>query len=273
MSYILDALKKAAEQRSGPPLEVRRLLMPAPVPTTPRRRYVAIAAIAAGVMTTATVLWMWIPTNDVSSPVTPPVASVAPAPTPTAAPPAVTSAPPAVTAAPPAPTVAPPAVTSAPPAVTAAPPAPTVAPPIAIATPEHPRVAADKKPRVPLVPVEPKTESARTSGNDARSAATNVRPAETKPARTTPPAVAAPPGPIVSLLPPTTAPATAARTDTGKLKVEVIVYSDERPLRWAFINGRRYVEGDAIGDGARVEEIQSNGVVIVEDGRRITLRP
>jgi len=52
-----------------------------------------------------------------------------------------------------------------------------------------------------------------------------------------------------------------------------IVYSDERPLRWAFISGRRYVEGDAIGDGARVEEIQSNGVVIVEDGRRITLRP
>ena len=53
----------------------------------------------------------------------------------------------------------------------------------------------------------------------------------------------------------------------------MIVYAEERPLRWAFINGRRYVEGDAIGEGARVEEIQSNGVVIVENGRRMTLRP
>jgi Type II secretion system protein B len=55
--------------------------------------------------------------------------------------------------------------------------------------------------------------------------------------------------------------------------VEVIVYSDDRPQRWAFISGRKYVEGDAIGAGARVEEIQSTGVVLVEDGRRITLRP
>jgi len=261
MSYILDALKKAAEQRSGPPLEVRRLLMPAPVPTAPRRRYVVIAAIASGVLMFATVLWMWIPTHDVPSPATPPVTSVTHEPAPTAAPPTPNTAPPTPTTAPPA----------TPPAATAAPPATTVTPHAAVPE-ERPRVA-EKKPRVPLVPVESKSESARPSGSDARSAATNVRPAETKPARATPPAPAAPPGPIVSLLPPTTAPATAARTDTAKLKVEVIVYSDERPLRWAFISGRRYVEGDAIGDGARVEEIQSNGVVIVEDGRRITLRP
>jgi hypothetical protein len=75
----------------------------------------------------------------------------------------------------------------------------------------------------------------------------------------------------VAALPPTAAPATA-RADTGKLKVEVIVYSEQRPLRWAFINGRKYVEGDTI-DGARIEEILSNAVVLVEDGRRVTLRP
>jgi len=51
------------------------------------------------------------------------------------------------------------------------------------------------------------------------------------------------------------------------------VYSEQRPLRWAFINGRKYVEGDAIGDGAHIEEIQANGVVLVEDGRRVTVRP
>jgi hypothetical protein len=255
MSYILDALKKAAEQRSGPPLEVRRLLMPAPVPAASRRRYVAIAAIAGGVITLAAVLWIWIPTHDAPSPATPPVASVTPAPIQSAAPPAASATPPTAT---------PQTATATPPAVTAA--------PHAAVPEERPRVAVDKKPRVPLVPVESKSDSTRTSGGDARSAATNVRPAETTPARTTPPAAPVP-GPIVSLLPPTAAPAGATRTDTGKLKVEVIVYSEERPLRWAFISGRRYVEGDAIGDGARVEEIQSNGVVIVEDGRRITLRP
>ncbi|PYO21266.1 MAG: hypothetical protein DMD85_14805 [Candidatus Rokuibacteriota bacterium] len=81
----------------------------------------------------------------------------------------------------------------------------------------------------------------------------------------------APAPPIVAALPPTPTPATA-RSDTAKLKVEVIVYSEQRPLRWAFINGRKYVEGDTI-DGARIEEILSNAVVLVEDGRRVTLRP
>lgn len=237
MSYILDALKKAAEERSGPPVEVRRLLSPAPVPTTSRVRYVTLAAIAGGVITMTAVLWMWIPAHDVPAPATQPVVSVAPAPTPTAAPPPAMTTPRA-------------------------------------ATPEGPRVSAEKKPRVPLVPVESKTDSARASGSDVRSAVANVRPAETRPPRTAPSAAApAAPGPVVSLLPPTGAPAGTARTDTGKLKVEVIVYAEERPLRWAFISGRRYVEGDAIGEGARVEEIQSNGVVIVEDGRRMTLRP
>ena len=237
MSYILDALKKAAEQRSGPPVEVRRLLSPAPVPTTSRVRYVTLAAIAGGIITLTAVLWMLIPAHDVPAPATQPIAAVAPAPTPTAA---------------------------APPAITA---------PHA-ATPEGPRASAEKRPRVPLVPVESKTESARASGSDVRSASAHVRPAETRPPRTGPSAAApAAPGPVVSLLPPTGAPAGTARIDTGKLKVEVIVYAEERPLRWAFISGRRYVEGDAIGDGARVEEIQSNGVVIVEDGRRMTLRP
>jgi Type II secretion system protein B len=237
MSYILDALKKAAEQRSGPPLEVRRLLVPAAVPSASRLRYVTLAAIGGGVIGVAAVLWMWMPTHDVSAPVTEPVASVAAVPTPRAPASAASVTPPAVI------------------------------------PEEHARVPAEKKPRVPLVASESKSEHARTSASDPRSAAPNVGPAETKPTRTTPPAAAPAPAPVVALLPPTAAPAAPARADIGKLKVEVIVYSEERPLRWAFISGRRYVEGDAIGDGARVEEIQSNGVVIVDDGRRITLRP
>jgi hypothetical protein len=53
----------------------------------------------------------------------------------------------------------------------------------------------------------------------------------------------------------------------------VIVYSEQRPQRWAFISGRKYYEGDTLADGARVEEIQATAVILTEDGRRVTLRP
>jgi type II secretory pathway component PulC len=87
--------------------------------------------------------------------------------------------------------------------------------------------------------------------------------------RPVPPAVAAP------ALAPTPAPAvTPSRNDRSRpLKLEVIVYSDDRARRLAFINGRKYVEGDTLLDGAKIQEIQQNAVVIVEDGRRVVLRP
>jgi hypothetical protein len=57
------------------------------------------------------------------------------------------------------------------------------------------------------------------------------------------------------------------------MRLEVIVYSEERARRLAFINGRKYVEGDVLLDGARVQEIQPDAVVIIDDGRRVILRP
>jgi hypothetical protein len=209
VSYILDALKKAAEQRSGPPPEVRRLLSPAPVTAASPARYLPLAIAGAGAVAVAAVVWMWPAAHDVPAAPATPVASVVAMPMP-AAPPAI---------------------------------APEAKPRPERDIVAQPRVAATK-------------------------------PRETKPARPTPLVKVAPTPapPIVAALPPPPPPV-APRTDAAKLKVEVIVYSEQRPQRWAFINGRKYVEGDAIGDGARVEEIQSTGVVLVEDGRRITLRP
>jgi len=194
VSYILDALKKAAEQRSGPLPEVRRLLSPAPVTAASPSRYVTLAVAAAGVVAAAAVVWMWPAAHDVPAPAATPVASVI---------------------------------------------IPT----------------QSEKPPVPAQ--EAKSIASLTPAVQPRALAIKPRVAETKPSRTTPAATPA-----------------APRTDIARLKVEVIVYSDLRPQRWAFINGRKYVEGDVIGDGgARVEEIQSTGVVIAEDGRRTTLRP
>src|SRR5512138_3151975 len=59
VSYILDALKKAAEQRSSAPNEVRRLLSPAPVAPESVWRYVGVGAIAAGVLGVILAVWLW----------------------------------------------------------------------------------------------------------------------------------------------------------------------------------------------------------------------
>ena len=233
MSYILDALKKAAEQRSGPPPEVRRLLSAAPVAAVSASRYVTLGIASVSLITLFAVLWMW--------------AHEVPAPTPASARPLASIA--AVS-------------TSSEPTQTA-----------------RPHMAAEDAPRVPLTAIEPARDAARPTATGKRATAKaavieKTPPRTSAPAPVSPaPAVVspAPAPPIVAALPPTPTPATT-RSDTAKLKVEVIVYSEQRPLRWAFINGRKYVEGDTI-DGARIEEILSNAVVLVEDGRRVTLRP
>jgi hypothetical protein len=247
VSYILDALKKAAEQRSGPPPEVRRLLSAAPVAAVSASRYVMLAIASVSVIALVAVTWMWA--HEVPPPAVPSKSVASLIAVPTASEPTHTA---------------------------------------------RPRVTADDAPRVPLTAIESARDAARPTAAAKRvtaakapvidktaprtpapaavsptSAAVSPTPAAVSPA----PALVspAPAPPIVAALPPAPTP-TTARTDSGRLKVEVIVYSEQRPLRWAFINGRKYVEGDTI-DGARVEEILSNAVVLVEDGRRVTLRP
>ncbi|HEX5815307.1 MAG TPA: general secretion pathway protein GspB, partial [Methylomirabilota bacterium] len=89
------------------------------------------------------------------------------------------------------------------------------------------------------------------------------------------PAPARTPRPVTPT-PAPTGPRTASppRTEAGAaMKLEVIVYSDERARRLAFINGRKYVEGDTLLDGTTIQEIQPNAVVILDSGRRVLLRP
>jgi hypothetical protein len=63
------------------------------------------------------------------------------------------------------------------------------------------------------------------------------------------------------------------RAEGGSMRLEVIVYSEDRTSRLAFINGRKYVEGDVLPQGVRIQEIQPNAVIVIEDGRRVVLRP
>jgi type II secretion system (T2SS) protein B len=229
VSYILDALKKAAEQRDAHAPAIRRLFSPAPEMADSPRWRLAVVGGAAAVAGAVIAVWaLWPVSSSVLT--EPPLAPTATARVQPEAPPAIPPPPPA-----------PPIVRTAP-----KPPAPV-------------RAAAEKRP-------------APTPAVQTRQAPVESVPARPQP--TTPPPVIAAvrPAPVPTVAPP---PASVQpRADvSGQMRLEVIVYSEERARRLAFINGRKYVEGDVLLDGARVQEIQPNAVVIIDDGRRVILRP
>ena len=273
MSYILEALKKAAEQRTGPAVEVRRLLTPPQVGESSIPRYVTLGVGAVALLSAAIIFWVWVPTSAVTDGPVAPVASV----------------------------VGTPAAGSAA-AAAGRDERPGGAiddrPRLSLPTPEpkadarRPTAEDTRRPVAKPRVSEPSKTADTARAADAHRAADAARVtdaprvADAKPPRMAPPAaiMPAPAPPGAAAVPSTPAPGTTpaaattpapatTRGDTNKLKVEVIVYADQPTQRWVFINGRKYVEGDSIGEGGRVEEIQVAGVVIVEDGRRVTLRP
>ena len=65
----------------------------------------------------------------------------------------------------------------------------------------------------------------------------------------------------------------AAAQGSPRLSLDVLVYSDAPAERFVFINGQKYVEGQAVGDGAIVEQITPDGAILRQDGKPIVLRP
>ena len=253
MSYILDALKKAAEQREAHAPAMRRLFSsPTPdVADSPRWR-LAIVGGAAAVAGAAIAVWAVWPARPV---VTETRAAKA-------APTRVQAESGAVTPLPAPARVQPEssARSESPPAA----PSPAVARPTPPKSTAHAKVVAAEK-RVPVPPTAaPQTRPAEPPEP--------VRPAPT-PAVPSPAIAAARPTPVPAAAPTPAVSAPRGDASGGQMRLEVIVYSDERARRLAFINGRKYVEGDVLLDGSRIQEIQPNAVVIVDDGRRVVLRP
>ena len=245
MSYILDALKKAAEQRDAHAPAMRRLFSPMPEFTeAPPWRLAAVGGAAAVAVAVMAVWALWPAPAVVVEKPAPPPATVRVQPE-----------------APPAPAPAPPAA----PVVRTAP--KPAAPPVKTAAERRPPAAAGVQAR--QAPVE--------SVAPAPAVPTRPAPVEPTPGRPEPPTAP----PVISAVRPAPLPAVgtppAAATPraegSGQLRLEVIVYSDERARRLAFINGRKYVEGDLLLDGSRIQEIQPNAVVIIDDGRRVILKP
>jgi hypothetical protein len=241
VSYILDALTKAAQQRDRRVPVVQRLLAPATrVPKVAWSRSVSglfvALALNAGLLTVLLVWWLS------SSSIEPPrgaVESTRPA----------TPEPARAIAEPPRPTIVEPSRV-------AEPTRPTVAEPSARAAARAERLAAATR-SVPPVP-----PSAAPPAPVASPPPPVPVPA---PQRVAPPPVASAPfTPVTPALP--TSPGRTA------LKLEALIYSDVPSQRMVFINGRRYVEGDLVDGRLRVEEIHEDGVDLSEQGRRTTLR-
>jgi len=62
-----------------------------------------------------------------------------------------------------------------------------------------------------------------------------------------------------------------ARGGLPELRLELHVYSNRPQDRFVFLNGRRYREGDTTAEGAAIQEITRDGVVMSAGGNRFLL--
>jgi len=240
MSFILDALKKSETERArqnGPALLETRVLPP--------RRGVPAWAIVVGVILAANVaLLLWVVLRTPQAPTAPVTAAPPPQPAATA------SATPAPAA--PAPTAAPPPAV----AQSAPPPAP-VTPPVA-------------EPPVTGPPASPPT------------AAAVVNPADYAPARPPPAVPRAAPPPVASTTDsglgldptlPTASDLTASGSGLPPLRLALHAYDADPANRYVLINSQRLREGETTSEGARVERIAPEGVLMSWRGQRFRLLP
>jgi general secretion pathway protein A len=154
--------------------------------------------------------------------------------------------------------VEPPTVAEAP-AIVEAPTAPTTpaAPPTA-ASPAAPRQAEPvAPPPIAARAVEPPRASAAPSEPPPR------QPRATKGSLWNPlsPPISNDPGPH------------APAMEQPSFKVEMLVWAANPRDRWVYMNGRRYAEGDQLENGAVVERIAEDSVVLQHAGERVRLLP
>ena len=244
MSYILDALTKAARQRDQQVPVVRRLLSPRPRPQAPWSNASARLLIALGVNTVllAAVLSWWLRPAPVTVPSEP--------------------------------------ISAVPESVATPWPAPASPRPLVKLEPvPHAETRVEKS--IDPTPGGEVTTPAGPNAVPAIAAPTVVPPAAAPPIAVAPPlAPPAAPRPRVGAptiqatptTPPGSVPRGPAPPEAVRLKLEVLIYSDTPAERFVFINGRRYREGDSIDDRLRVEEIREEGVDLSDQGRPVTLR-
>jgi hypothetical protein len=291
MSYILDALKRAEQQRGAPARAAASLPRAIATELEPRARWPWIVGGLAGLALIASAVAFWPAREPTLTASAPPIVSPAPpaagsgalptagstgAPAVPSPAPRATGATPAEPALPPA-RIEPPARPSAalPPRAHLAPPAPRLAaprPPAVSGEAAASRQSAAASEQVPRTPPAP--------AGEPRSALTRLTPSVTPPspsARPAPRAEERPapvrPADVTRATPP--APATGGgdlKAMAAKLSIQVLSWAPERKDRFVFLNGRKYGEGQLIEDKILVEQIMEDGVVLALQGERVTLK-
>src|SRR5262245_29363015 len=256
MSYILDALTKAAQQRDRQASVVQRLLSPAPRPRAPwspaSGRLLAALAVNAVLLAGVLGWWMWPTTPATTQPV------VTAQPEPIAAPAPIAESPRSLKLEP------------LPKVGTRAEKPTTVTNERGVSTSETPSPAGP--PSAPPAPAPNARAAAPAPASSSRASAPapSARAATPAPTQSTLPRSGTPgvqPSPA-----PGAPPVAATSPEAGSLRLEALIYADVPAERMVFINGRRYREGDSIDGRLRVEEIREDGVELSDQGRRFRLR-
>jgi general secretion pathway protein B len=266
MSFILDALRKSEHERqrqTGPALV--EVPVAAPKPKANRWASAAIALLVINLVAIGVLLLVKSRDESATRVVADEAPAVVPAPIPSAAGPASSAAAPApsaqasVTQALPQPPV------SAPPPMLR----PALPPPPAAGT----RSSLEQETSSYVPPMDPAAAAA--------AAAPPPGPAAVAPARRGSVVYQSLPeaGLTSGDAPPQTPAATdlpraddmTARGNLPEMRLELHVWSTKPQERFVFVNGRRYREGDSTADGATVEEITREGVIMNSGGNRFLL--
>jgi len=260
MSFILDALRKSEHDRqrqTGPALVEVAVAAPKAQPN--RWATAAIALLVVNLVAIGVLLIMKAGdeppagASDADS-----VAATTAAPTATASPPVATVTPPAAQAS----------------MTQALPEPPVTAPPPMLRPAERPPVAGtrnslEQEMSTDAPPMDLEAAAAPPAGPAAvapvrRGSVVYQSLPEAEPAATYTQA----PAPTSNL---PRADDMAARGALPELRLELHVWSTKPPERFVFVNGRRYREGDATAEGATVEEITREGVIMNSGGNRFLL--
>ncbi len=294
MSYILDALKKAEQRRQRSARVPTLATLHRAPPVAGRRIWLWVAAPLILVVAAGALAWLFRPTHTAMISTTSPAGSrsTIPAAAPTTPPPGPGRPPEPTTPVAPAgreavvalPPKRPPSVQEpAPPARAAAEPKPS-----AKADGAKPAAADPTLPAANTAPAQPKSAPADTSAPTppaapvGRPAATaSPAPAAAVPAppqRPVAPAEPAPSAPVSRPPERATSPAAAApgvppgiQEVVGKMRLQMVVYSEVPAQRLIFIDNQKYVEGSSIDGKLVVETITPEGAVLNYEGQRFQL--
>jgi type II secretory pathway predicted ATPase ExeA len=57
-----------------------------------------------------------------------------------------------------------------------------------------------------------------------------------------------------------------------QLKIDMLVWAPEPRQRMVYVNGHKYVEGETLANGAVLQQIEPDGIIVIQEGQRRRLR-